>query len=311
MITDKTFQDAVLRYKAEESRGSFYDIAVNLFNKGFRTEAYLLLLATWNFASFRYAVTNFDLMAFEHTVNSLETHFLRLDGKDIRTADFDSLQEDISVIYNTLSQIKGIKYTGAPKMMHLRNRELFVMWDGYIRGQKPRKNYEGLDIVKRGDWDIKEYGDSADDYLQYLKHMQGKFAGIPFSEQGKTFAKAIDEFNYVSVTLPIQRAEKAASQGGTEAPATAGADDQQSVGIVNTETFRKALQRVFAESPGSFVDVTSRELYRSVGGRTGRDYKMAPCCNVMTKAMRPGDTVLAKPPKGRGATLKIRYLLPR
>jgi hypothetical protein len=59
-----------------------------------------------------------------------------LDGKNIRTADFDRLREDISAIYNTLSQIKGIQYTGAPKMKHLRNRELFVMWDAYILGNR-------------------------------------------------------------------------------------------------------------------------------------------------------------------------------
>lgn len=103
MITDKAFQDAVLRYKAEESRGSFYNIAVNLLNKGLKTEAYLLLLATWNFASFEYAVTKFDLVAFESTVKALEVNFQHLDGKDIRTAGFDSLREDISAIYNTLS----------------------------------------------------------------------------------------------------------------------------------------------------------------------------------------------------------------
>jgi len=217
MITDQAFRDAVLRFQVEESRGSFYDIAVNLLNRNFKTEAYLLLLATWNFASFRYAVTNFDLVAFGATVKSLEVNFQRLDGKDILTANFDSLREDISAIYSALSQIKGIKYTGASKIMHLRNRELFVMWDGYIRGQKSRKDYQKLDIVKRGDWNIKRYGDSAEDYLQYLKDMQSKFAGISFTEQGKTFAKAIDEFNYVSITLPMQRMEKATLRGGVEA----------------------------------------------------------------------------------------------
>ena len=311
MITDKAFQDAVLRYKVEESRGSFYDIAVNLLNKGLKTEAYLLLLATWNFASFRYAVTSFDLVAFDATVKSLETYFQHLDGKDIRTADFDSLREDISVIYNTLSKIKGIQYTGAPKMMHLRNRDLFVMWDAYIRGLKPRKSYEKLDIVKRGDWDVKEYGDSAEDYLQYLKDMQRKFVSISFAEQGKTLAKAIDEYNYVSITLPIQRAEKAASKGSVEASATTTTTNKQLVGTVNTETFRRALQQLFAEAQGSSVDVTSGELYRSVGGRTGRDYRMAPCCDVMRQAMHSGDEILRSPPKGRGATLTIRYVLPR
>ncbi|RIE16712.1 hypothetical protein [Candidatus Cryosericum septentrionale] len=240
MITDEMFRDAVLRYKAEESRGSFYDIAANLLDRGFTKEAYLLLLATWNFASFRYAVTSFDLVAFDATVKSLEVNFQHLDGKDIRTADFDSLREDISAIYNTLSQIKGIQYTGAPKMMHLRNRDLFVMWDAYIRGLKPRKSYEKLDIVKRGDWDIKRYGDSAEDYLEFLRDMQNRFASVSFRKNGKSFAKAIDEFNYVSITLQMQRAEKTVSPGGTETATTASADDQQSVRTVNTETFRKA-----------------------------------------------------------------------
>ena len=217
MITDQAFRDAVLRFEADESQGSFYDIAVNLLNRNFKTEAYLLLLATWNFASFRYAVTNFDLVAFDATVKSLEVNFQRLDGKDIRTADFDSLRENISAIYSVLSQIKGIKYTGASKIMHLRNRELFVMWDGYIRGQKSRKDYQKLDIVKRGDWNIKKYGDSADNYLEFLEDMQNRFADVSFTENKKTFAKAIDEFNYVSITLPMQRMEKATSRGSVEA----------------------------------------------------------------------------------------------
>jgi len=80
---------------------------------------------------------------------------------------------------------------------------------------------------------------------------------------------------------------------------------------VNTETFRKVLQRVFAEAKGSFVDVTSGDLHRLVGGYPGRSHKMPVCCDVMRKAMQSGDRILASPPKGRGATLTIRYVLPR
>jgi DnaJ-class molecular chaperone len=80
---------------------------------------------------------------------------------------------------------------------------------------------------------------------------------------------------------------------------------------VNAETFRRALKVVFDEAKGNFVDVTSGELYRAIGGRTGRDYRMATCCSVMMSLKRPGDTVLAQPPKGKGATLTIRYVLPR
>jgi hypothetical protein len=46
MITSEAFRNAGLEFESEESRGSFYEMAVNLLNKGLNTEAYLLLLAT-------------------------------------------------------------------------------------------------------------------------------------------------------------------------------------------------------------------------------------------------------------------------
>lgn len=65
------------------------------------------------------------------------------------------------------------------------------------------------------------------------------------------------------------------------------------------------------KSQGNFVDVTSGELYRMVGGHAGRDYRMATCCNVMMAAKRNHDIILASPQKGRGAMLTIRHVLPR
>jgi len=195
----------------------------------------------------------------------------------------------------------------------LRNRELFTMWDEYIRGSdsRPRKSYEQLDIVKRGNWAIKRYGTSADDYLQFLEDMQNRFAGVSFRENKKTFAKAIDEFNYVNITLPMQRAEKAASRSGPKASAAPTNTTGQPAGPVNAYTFRDALQRVFAESQGSFVDVVSGELHGLVGGYPGKNHRMPVCCDVMRKAMQPGDSVRTSPLKGKGATLTIRYILPR
>src|SRR5450759_5844188 len=57
--------------------------------------------------------------------------------------------------------------------------------------------------------------------------------------------------------------------------------NEKPTGPVNTHTFREALQRVLAEAQGSFIDVTSGEFYRSVGGATGRGYAMASCCNCL------------------------------
>ena len=42
-------------------------------------------------------------------------------------------------IFGTLSSIKGVEYTGASKIMHLKKRCVFVMWDGYIKGEKKKK----------------------------------------------------------------------------------------------------------------------------------------------------------------------------
>jgi len=62
--------------------------------------------------------------------------------------------------------------------------------------------------VKNGDWKIKKYWNTPEDYFQFLKDMQGRFKDINFQSNEKTFAKAIDEFNYVNITLPIQNMEK-------------------------------------------------------------------------------------------------------
>lgn len=208
MITNDEFAKATLKFDEIEKRGSFYDMAVNLIDNNFEIEAYFLILATWNFALFRYAVKDFDIGGFKKIIKEINPYFDKLQTGEFRTLNFDQYEEDIKKIYNTLSPIKGVKYTGASKIMHLKNRNVFVMWDGYIQGNKPQKYYNELEIVKKGVWEIKNYGNSADDYFLFLKEMQKLFKNINFQNERKTFAKAIDEFNYVNITLPIQEMGK-------------------------------------------------------------------------------------------------------
>jgi hypothetical protein len=40
-------------------------------------------------------------------------------------------------------------------------------------------------------------------------------------------------------------------------------------------------------------------------------HRMPVCCHVLRANMRPGDQILAAPPKGDKAMLEIRYRLPR
>jgi 5-methylcytosine-specific restriction protein A len=60
-----------------------------------------------------------------------------------------------------------------------------------------------------------------------------------------------------------------------------------------------------------FVEINSGELHRNVGGYPGAGHRMPVCCEVMYAEQRTGDEVVSRPPKGKGASLTIRYQLPR
>jgi hypothetical protein len=208
MITEQDFVEATRKFEELEKRGGFYEMAVNLMNNNFEIEAYFLILATWNFALFRFAVKDFNINGFRETIRELNQYFIRLKDENFKTINLANYKDDIKTIFETLSLIKGVEFTGASKIMHLRNRSVFIMWDGYIKGEKPKKYYNELEIVNRGDWKFKRYRNNPEDYFQFLKDMQERFKDIKFPSPGKTFAKAIDEFNYVNITLPIQDMEK-------------------------------------------------------------------------------------------------------
>lgn len=82
-----------------------------------------------------------------------------------------------------------------------------------------------------------------------------------------------------------------------------------------SEDFEKELNDIFqnAKREGhNFIDVVSGELHRQVGGYpNGGNHRMPVCCMVMRHNKKEGDELLYEPPKGKGATLKIRYKIPR
>ena len=78
------------------------------------------------------------------------------------------------------------------------------------------------------------------------------------------------------------------------------------------DDFRKELQNIFCENEGKpSIDVNSRKLHRAIGGYPGENHRMPVCCDVMYDEMSARDKVLQSPPKGKGASLTIRYRLPR
>jgi hypothetical protein len=205
MINQSTFNKAVREFYRLEKRADFFALASNLVKSGFEIEAYILLLATWNFARFRYAVKDFDLRTLKRTCDNLKKYYERLQHQSIESIDLNAHKKSIVKVFDTLAAIRGIEFTGASKLMHLKNPALFVMWDDFIRGEKPRKYYNDLDLTKSGQWPHFRYAKSGEGYVRFLKDMQSRFGQLSSPSQSKTLAKAIDEFNYVCITVPIQK----------------------------------------------------------------------------------------------------------
>ena len=131
----------------------------------------------------------FDLNSFQESVKGLKPYFNKFKDKSIETINFNNYKKEIKHIFEVLSKIKGIQFTGASKLIHLTVPNVFVMWDAYIR-----KAWG----FKRGD---------AEDYFNFLLKMQEEFKHIK-RRDGRTLAKCIDEYNYVIFTLPALEKKK-------------------------------------------------------------------------------------------------------
>ena len=80
------------------------------------------------------------------------------------------------------------------------------------------------------------------------------------------------------------------------------------------EDFQSELDGTFASAQQqgkSFIKIKSGDLHRSLGGYPGHSHNLPACCRMMKRNMKPGDEILQQPPSGAGATLIIRFKLPR
>lgn len=81
---------------------------------------------------------------------------------------------------------------------------------------------------------------------------------------------------------------------------------------LTTETFYNSIQllkQIGRQNNLSQLVITSKEVHKLVGGYPGPNHRMPMCCDAMYKAMEDSDEILEKPPKDKGATLKIKYHL--
>jgi len=176
-------------YEKNEGRASFYDLSMEIV-LDHPLQASIIMLATWNSQRFRFMTSDpRNLLNLTSAIPKVQSLFKEIDGT-ISDADFDEMSETIKKIYSILSSVKGVEYTGSSKVMHILKPELLVMWDTYIR-------------------DAYEFSNSAEDFLKFQKKMQTKISELIWNNPNKTLAKAIDEYNYVNISLPKIQEERA------------------------------------------------------------------------------------------------------
>lgn len=194
MIETSTFNTVIGKFDMLESfRGQLYKRALSLIENNKKhgiegveafVDAYVLILATWNSGYMRYVMGG-KYEDFHATLEKAELKLKSLEGKEFQNMDFSANNKENTQIKDVFDKLKDnemIRYTGASKIMHLRLPKLFVMWDRFI----------GEDYEKDGAG-----------YLKFLKDMKNKFSSIPFKEEEHhTFAKAVDEYNYITITIP-------------------------------------------------------------------------------------------------------------
>ena len=162
----------------EELRDKVYDWTSELINEGKLLQGLILMLATWNFANFRYAMKTFPLDEFEKSLKKCDFDYFNDKNFEDTNLEDANIKSNVMRIYNELSKFKGVKYVGATKIMHFLCPKFFVMWD-----QKIREHYG--------------FGTSAEEYYNFMNKMQtdykeGKFKDL---EKGVTIPRAIDISN--------------------------------------------------------------------------------------------------------------------
>lgn len=83
---------------------------------------------------------------------------------------------------------------------------------------------------------------------------------------------------------------------------------------IDKTDFENALNETFriSEELGLFaIEVNSGNLHRRVGEYPGHDHRMPVCCDVLYGAMKSTDSIISQPDLGKGASVVIRYILPR
>ena len=179
--------------KKDAIRNEVHDWALELLKKGYKYQAIILLLSTWNFAYFRYILISFDLDKFKIKLERLEKTDLKFfDGQKFENIDLNNekIRNRIEKIYSIISN-SGIAPVGAAKVMYLLNPNVFVMWDNGIISYYRTKTKKNRRITGKID-------NSPEGYFNFMRLMQKywKEDKFPKSKGKETIPRAIDIYNW-------------------------------------------------------------------------------------------------------------------
>ncbi|MCI7800014.1 MAG: HNH endonuclease [Spirochaetia bacterium] len=73
------------------------------------------------------------------------------------------------------------------------------------------------------------------------------------------------------------------------------------------EIFEKYIDKKLSRISTDFIDLNSGSIHREIGGYPNNNHRMPECCEVMYSKMKGNDSIISSPPKGKGASLTIRY----
>jgi len=186
-----------------------HDWALNLLKNGYKYEAIILFLSTWDFAYFRYILTRFDIENFKKTIEKLEKEQLAFfNGKRFENIDLEdnAVIDNIKEIYESLCQF--VKHVGATKVMYLLKPEVFIMWDTKIINHY--RTYKTAGKIEK----------SPEGYVNFMKLMQELYRNGEFRlsiKENETVTRAIDKYNWETYTLPNKNRDgKILSKGTIE-----------------------------------------------------------------------------------------------
>lgn len=218
----KMFSESINKLGKTEPRAEFIKIARKMFEKNNKTDAALLLLSTWDYKNFKNTLKDFNYDKFEFVLKCLEVDLEEFSNVNFEKMNLTMERTKIVNIFNRVCDISivnsyleygSIGSTGAAKILYLYRPNQFIMWDSHIRGEDSKDKYLKLDnidfykpIFINGKYP--KFNDDGQGYYDFLCKMQKLFCSSEFKEiavqSNKSMAKAIDEFNFLNISLKIK-----------------------------------------------------------------------------------------------------------